>query len=263
MTATHWRTALVTGASSGIGEGFARRLAAGGTDLVVVARRTDRLEALATELHEAHGVDVEVLTADLADPWPRAAVEARLADAGRPIDLLVNNAGFGTSGPFVELDVDREDEEIRLNVIALVRLTHAALPGMIERGRGAVCNVSSVASFQPLPQNATYAATKAFVTSFSQALHEETRGTGVTVTALCPGFVQTEFQQHSDTATSRVPSFAWLDVDHVVDAGLAATARGRAVAVPGATYKALDALAQVTPRGLVRRIAGAVTDRAR
>ncbi|HEY3241638.1 MAG TPA: SDR family oxidoreductase, partial [Acidimicrobiia bacterium] len=189
-----WERALVTGASGGIGEVLARRLAARGCHLVLVARTEPALEKLASELSAAHGVDVEVLPADLITEEGVAAVEARLAqDGAPPVDLLVNNAGYGSAGPFAELDPARVAGEVRLNVLALVRLTRAAVPGMVARGRGSVLNVSSVASLQPLPNMATYAATKAFVTSFSESLHEELRGRGVTVTALLPGFTRTGF----------------------------------------------------------------------
>lgn len=252
------RTALVTGASSGIGREFARQLAARAVDLVVVARRAHRLEELAGELRKTHGVDVEVLPADLAEPVGLEEVEDRLADTARPVDLLVNNAGFGTYGAFHELDPEREDAEVRLNVGAVVRLTHAAVPGMLERGGGAVCNVSSMAGFQPLPYNATYAATKAFVTSFSQSLHEELRGRGVRVLALCPGYVRTEFHDVADVDHGKVPAAAWLQAPDVVTTALEALARGDALSVPGLGYKLLAASTHLAPRWVVRRVAGVV-----
>jgi uncharacterized protein len=169
-------TALVTGASAGIGTAFATQLAARGDGVVLVARDRDRLDALAGVLAGSHGVATEVLVADLTDPDQLASVEARLGDRDRPIDVLGNNAGFGTNGRFAELDRDTEAREIGLNVVALVRLTHAAVAPMIERGSGGVLNVSSLAGGQPTPGNATYGATKAFVTSFTQSLHEEVRG---------------------------------------------------------------------------------------
>lgn len=252
-----YRTALVTGASSGIGESFARQLAAGGCDLVIVARRADRLEALAAELKDRHGVAVEVLVADLTEPQQLRAVEERLADARQPIELLVNNAGFGSAGPFVKLPVDREDSQVRLNVLALVRLTHAALPVMTERRHGGVLNVSSLAGFFPSPGNATYSASKAFVTTFSESLHGEVRRRGVHVTALCPGFTRTEFQETSGMGDRGLPELAWLDRDAVVREGLRAVAAGRAVCVPGAQYKVAPVLARVVPHPLLR----AVTER--
>lgn len=253
------RTALVTGASSGIGREFARQLAARDKDLVVVARRRENLEEVGRDLRERHGIEVEVLPADLTDQADLSTVEERLADRLRPVDLLVSNAGFGTYGPFQELDPDREDAEIRLNVLAVTRLAHAAVPSMLERGRGAICNVSSVAGFQPVPYNATYAATKAFVTSFSQSLHEELRGSGVQVLALCPGFVRTEFHEVADIDRTMVPAAAWLQAPDVVSTALAALARGEALCVPGLAYKLLAASTHLAPRSLVRRVAGAVT----
>lgn len=247
-----YRTALVTGASSGIGACFARLLAARGSGLVLVARRTDRLATLADSLRGEHGVPVEVLGADLLDPAALATVEDRLTDRDEPVELLVNNAGFGTSGPFAELPVQREDDEIRLNVLALVRLTRAALPGMIERRHGGILNVSSVAGFQPLSYTATYGATKAFVTSFTQALAGELRGTGVHATALCPGFTRTEFHDANVWPVDRVPGPMWLAVEDVVAAGLQAVERGRPLSVPGAQYKALAAASRLAPRRLVR-----------
>ncbi len=191
ITAQAYRSALVTGASSGIGASCARLLAAAGTELVLVARRLDRLTEVAARLSAEHKVNVEVLAADLAEPRARAPVEARLADRARPVELLVNNAGFGTSGPFAGQPVRSAESQIQLNVVALTRLAHAALPGMLERGHGGILNVSSMAGFLLAPGSATYSATKAFVTSFSESLHAEVRKRGVHVTALCPGFTRT------------------------------------------------------------------------
>lgn len=253
-----YRSALVTGASSGIGEGFARELASRGTALVLVARRTDQLEALAAQLRARHRVEVEVHPADLTEPDQLRTVEERLSDPSRPVELLVNNAGFGTSGPFAELPVDREEQQIRLNVLALVRLTHAALPAMLDRGHGGVLNVSSMAGSLGAPYNATYCATKSYVTIFSEGLHAEVRRHGVHVTALCPGFVRTEFQARSETNTDGLPGFAWLRVEPVVRDGLAAVSAGRAVCVPGAQYKAAAPLTRVLPRALVRTVVARV-----
>jgi short-subunit dehydrogenase len=256
-----FRSALVTGASSGIGEAVVRRLAADGVTAVVVARREDRLRALADELE-----GVEVLPADLTDERSLARVRRRLSDGGRPIDLLVNDAGFGTSGLVADLDPARLRDEIRVNVLALTSLTTAALPGMIERQRGWVLNVSSVAGFQAVPGLAVYAATKAFVTSFTEALHEELRGTGVRATALCPGLTRTEFIDVSrgiatgsaglaDVAT-RHPDPAWLTADAVAAEGLRDVARGRALSIPGLQYKALVATTLFVPRSIKRRVTG-------
>ncbi len=253
-----WQRALVTGSSSGIGEALARRLAARGCHLVLVARTQTALEELAGGLAASHGVEAEVLPADLTTDDGVAAVEARLAEAGGPpVDLLVNNAGYGTAGQFAQLDPGRVAGEVRLNVLALVRLTRAAVPGMVAAGGGAVLNVSSVAGLAPIPNMATYAATKAFVTSFSEALHEELRGRGVTVTALLPGFTRTNFQARSGLGRSRIPDFAWMDVGQVADAALAATAAGRAICIPGLAWKAISALTRPIPRSIVRRVMGA------
>jgi short-subunit dehydrogenase len=249
-----WRRALVTGASAGIGEAFARRLAADGVDLVLVARRAERLEDLAVQLRGPL-CRVDVLAADLSDDADLERVAARVADTGAPVDLLVNNAGFGTFGNFWELPIAREHEEIATNVTALVRLTHAALGRMVDEGRGAVLNVSSVAGNQPGPGDAVYAATKAFVTSFTEAVAEELRGTGVTVTALCPGLTTSEFHAVAglDAARSRSPGFLWMTSDEVAAEGLEAAAKGKVVHVTGAANKVLSALTDIAPRGLVRR----------
>ena len=244
----------MTGASSGIGEAFARRLAADGADVVVVARRRNRLEELASELTATNGCRVDVLEADLTDPSQRAAVEARLSDPDRPIDLLVNSAGFGTQGPFAELPVETEEEEIQLNVLALVRLTRAALPGMIERGRGGVLNVSSIAGHQPLPLWATYSASKAFVTTFSRAVAAELRGTGVQVLTLMPGFTHTEFHDRSGFTRELIPSPAWMKPDAVVDKALHALGRGRDGTIPGIQNRALATASRLSPWALTRRV---------
>ncbi len=193
--------ALVTGASAGIGEEFARQVAARGHDLVLVARDRARLEALAKELADVHGANAVVFPADLTDPQQLAEVEAR----ARTVDMLVNNAGFGTFGTFHELDLEAEVREVQLNVVALIRLTHAAAGPMAARGNGSILNVSSLAGFQAAPMNATYSATKAFVTSFTEAVHEEMKGKGVSVSVLCPGFTRTEFQERAERARERCP----------------------------------------------------------
>ena len=252
-----FQRALVTGASSGIGECMARQLLNAGIPVVAVARRRDRLEQLS-----GHG-DVEVLAADLGRPEGVAAVVERIAREGEAVDLVVNNAGFGTSGWFHEQDPDRLASEIELNITALTRLSHAALATMIPRGRGYLLNVSSVASFQPGPKLAVYAATKAYVTSLTEALHEECRGTGVNVTALCPGLTKTEFQSVSNTEgyEAQFPALAWTDVELVARAGLSDVARGRALSVPGALYKAVVSTSQVTPGFLSRRVSGLLMTR--
>jgi short-subunit dehydrogenase len=248
-------SALVTGASSGIGEAMARVLGDARIPQVVVARRTDRLEELARAY-----TGIEVLAADLTTDDGLARVVARVTSVDEPIDLVVNNAGFGTSGAFHELDPARLDREIQLNVGALTALSHAALATMVPRGRGYLLNVSSVASFQPAPKLAVYAATKAYVTHLTESLHEEARGTGVMVTALCPGLTRTEFQSvsNSEAYASQYPARAWLTSEQVAAAGLADVAKGRAVSVPGALYKGLALASGVTPRGLARRLSGLV-----
>lgn len=253
MSTLPFRSALVTGASSGIGEAITRRLAAAAVPVVVVARRTDRLEALAAELS-----GIEVLGADLTSAEGLAAVVARIERGD--IDLVVNNAGFGTSGELHELDPDRLEREVTLNVQALTRLSHAALTTMIPARRGFLLNVSSVASFQPAPKLAVYAATKAYVTSLTESLHQEARPHGVHVTALCPGLTKTEFQSisSSDRYASSYPSWAWTTVEQVADCGLRDVARNKALSVPGLLYKGMVTAADIAPRGLLRRAASLV-----
>jgi uncharacterized protein len=249
--------ALVTGASSGIGEALARELAARRVDLVLVARSVERLTALAGELGSDHGVDVEVLPADLTDDEQLTAVEDRLRATDVPVDLLVNNAGVGQVGHFADLDVEGAQQQVALNVIAPLRLTHAALPGLRERG-GAVLNVSSIGANQPVPQMATYAATKAFLTSWSEALFEELRGSGVHVTVLAPGFTRSNFVEAAAAGTeaSRIPSFIWSDPTDVARAGLDGVARGRAVVTPGPLYALGAGVSSVTPSPVSRRVIG-------
>jgi short-subunit dehydrogenase len=249
------RRAWVTGASTGIGAAFARRLAKDRFDLALVARSRDRLSELADELAEAHGIACEVMAADLTVAADLERVAAALAGDGG-LDLLVNNAGFGTIGAFADLDPEREEEEIRLNVVALTRLTRAALPGMVRRGHGAIINVSSLAAFQPAPFNATYGATKAFVNSFTESLHEELRGSGVRVQALCPGFTRTEFQERAGIDTSGIPSFAWMTAATVVDSSLAGLERGEVLCVPGFGNRLLATTVGALPRAVVRRVSG-------
>ncbi len=248
--------ALVTGASAGIGLAFAERLARDGYELVLVARRRERLEALAKRLEGSHQTAVEVLVADLTDAGDLLTVEQRVA-AVPGLELLVNSAGFGTAGSFRALDPDTEEREILLNCLALVRLTRAALPPMVKRGSGGVINVSSMAGFLPSPYNATYGATKAFVNSFTEALAEELRGTGVGVQALCPGFTRTEFQEVADVDTSAIPGFAWMEPEPVVDASLAALKARDVVCVPGLRNRVASWTARSLPRSLVARVMGA------
>jgi short-subunit dehydrogenase len=253
--------ALVTGASWGIGAGFAEHLARAGYDLVLVARRREVLDELAGRLSTEHGASAEVIAADLATDAGVTAVADRIGRGD--IDLLVNNAGFGTSGEFAELPLARELEEVDLNMRAVVRLSHAALRPMLARGRGGIINVASTGAFQPVPYMATYAATKAFVLSFSEALHEETKGRGVTVTCVCPGPVRTAFQETAAIDSERLPGWGWTTVDAVVRSALSAWKHGRALAIPGALNRATAVSATYSPRFLTRKIAGAMFRNAR
>jgi len=254
--------ALVTGASSGIGEHLARQLAERGHDLVLVARDESRLDALAKELEAAFNVSAQVLPADLTDADQLHRIEDRCHDRAAPIDVVVNNAGFGSFGAFHELDLETEIREIQLNVVALVRLTHAAASEMVPRGSGGILNVSSLAGFQPGPMNATYGATKAFVTSFTEAVHEELKGTGVSVTVLCPGFTRTGFQAAASVPAGDVPGFMWQEAGAVAAAGLDALAKNHAVAIPGNLNKVLGTFSSITPHAITRRLGGAVIKRA-
>ena len=249
-----YRSALVTGASSGIGASFARVLAAGGCGLVLVARREDRLNELAASLRERHRADVEVLPADLASRSGLEAVAARLS-AGAPVELLVNNAARSSRGSFAELSPETIEAQIRLNVTALTRLARAAVTGMLERGYGGILNVSSMASLTASPGTAVYGATKAFVTSLTESLHAELVGTGVHVTALVPGFTATEFHAANDIEISYLPKIAWLDADTVARAGLNAVAQGRPLAVPGPQYKLAAGAVRLLPRATLRQLA--------
>jgi short-subunit dehydrogenase len=246
----------VTGATAGIGAAFARRLAAEGSGLVLVARDAARLASTAADLSRRYGVPVDPLPADLATDDGCAAVGDRLRDAATPVDLLVNNAGIGLRGTFWEVPLERQEELLRLNCLAVLRLTHAALSGMVARGCGDVINVSSMAGFSATSRGA-YGASKAWVTAFSEALANELAGTGVRVSAVCPGFTRTEFHQRAGLDMSRLPGLLWLDADDVVATALRDHRRGRAVSVPGAQYKTLAALTKIAPRGAVRRVGAA------
>lgn len=246
-------TALVTGASSGIGKAFAERLAADGYDVVLVARDRERLETLAERLRADRSVQAEVLVADLADPAQRQRVEQRLGD-GAPVDLLVNNAGYATPGEFADTPPEVLTANLEVNVGAVLALTRAALPGMQRRGRGAIVNVSSIAGFLP-GRGSVYGAGKAYVTTLSQSLALSAAEHGVRVMALCPGYTKTEFHQRIGQERSG-PGWLWMDADQVVDVALADLARGRVLSIPGAVYKGIYAATRIVPPSLVRRLAG-------
>jgi short-subunit dehydrogenase len=242
--------ALITGASAGIGATFARRLAREGYGLVLVARRQDRLEALAKELGGA-----ETIAADLMNDGDLGRVEQRLA-ADPPIDLLVNNAGFGSKGLFFRIPVDSQDEMHRLHVMATLRLTHAALPGMVKRGKGAVINVSSVSGFMQSPGGVSYCATKTWMNSFTEGLYLELKSAGspVQVQALCPGFTLSEFHDVMQMDRKTIPAWMWLRAEDVVEESLEGLKRDKPIVVTGWFYKMLVAAMGVMPRGLTRSL---------
>jgi short-subunit dehydrogenase len=254
------RLAVVTGASAGIGEAFARALAKDGWDLLLVARRRGRLERLAREICDRHRVRAEVMAADLTRLARLRALE-QVLERSRRLELLVNNAGLGDFRPFHQSDREREDAEIRVNVLAAVRLAHAALPGMVRRQRGALINVSSTAAFAPCARFATYGGTKAFMNSFSEALHEELRGTGVRVQALCPGLTHTEIFERAQVDTSNLPDFFWMEPQDVVSESLAALGKGEVICVPGLTNRALSTLSRALPHAASGRIASFFSNR--
>ena len=254
-------TVLITGASSGIGATFAAALAARGASLVLVARRRDRLDALAERLRQQHGVEVRVIALDLAKPGATAQLRAQLEHVR--IDSLINNAGFGMHGALVDADAARIDEQVQLNIAALTSLTRAFLPELVASGRGVLVNVASTAAFQPVPSMAVYGASKAYVLSFTEALAHETRGTGLHVIALCPGATATEFFDVVGTERARVGAAA--SVDDVVAAALAALDRRRvpAVVVPGAANRFGAGLARILPRGAATALTARLMSRGR
>ena len=249
------RTALVTGATSGIGHAFCRELAERGDNLVIVARHRARLENVSDELRARHSIKVEILAADLTKRVQLRRVAERVADRDRPIDLLVNNAGFAMSKSLLKGDL--ADEEAMLDVLcrAVLVLSHAGALSMRDRGRGHIINVSSVAGFLPM---GTYSAAKAWCTVFTEALAQELSGSGVSATALCPGFTRTEFHQRADLDMSRMPKAMWLEADGLVRACLDDVRAGKVISVPGVQYKVISGIAQVVPHSLLRAVSGRV-----
>ena len=252
--------AIVTGASAGIGADIARSLAQRGRNVLLVARREERLTALAEELASAHGVRAETVAADLQAKAGRKRLLTAVDELGLRVDVLVNNAGFGTAGRFQSLDPGREAELVRLNCEVVVELCGRFLPGMVQRGGGAVLNVASTAAFQPLPTQATYSASKAFVLAFTQAIAADLHGTGVTATALCPGPVKTEFAAVSglERDAAVLPEFVWVPSPDVAEAGVDGMERGKGVVIPGKLNRLTSIGGQYTPRsvllGLGRRV---------
>ena len=264
MSGAARRTALVTGASSGIGAVYARRLGAQGYDLILVARREERLKELAEELERSHGVEAEVLAADLSEEAGLRKVEERIARAGN-LEFLVNNAGFGTRGLFFRAGTEEQDRMHRLHVLATVRLSHAALPGMVARGKGNVVNVSSVAGFGQSPGNASYCATKAWMNSFTEGLYLDLAAarSPVKVQAICPGYTLTEFHQAMGIGRDHVPAAWWTSAEDVVDASLRGLARGKPVVVPGWRYKFYVCILKVLPGFVIRSLALRIREKGR
>lgn len=259
------RTALITGASSGIGESLAHCFAASGHRLVLVARNKDKLAAVAKTLKAAHGARVTVLSADLALPDAAQALVATLQRRRIAIDVLVNNAGVLEQGAFIAMPAQRHQQLIDLNVSGLTAMLAGFVPPMVERGFGRVLNVASIAAFQPVPTVATYAATKAYVLSLTESLAEELKGTGVTVTALCPGITATRMLSRAAQANAqlgKLPDFLVGDVEEVAAAGYAACMRGDVIKVPGAVNLAATLAARAAPKWLLRRVAGMVSRKA-
>lgn len=251
-------TALVTGATAGLGLAFVRRLAADGHDVVLVARDQQRLDAVADELRTAYGREVETISADLTDRTAVQRVADRLADASRPVDVLVNNAGFGLGRGFLSTDVADEERLLDIHCRAVLVLSHAAARTMRERRRGTIITVSSVAGFAAM---GTYSAVKAWATAFSEGLATQLAPYGVRVTAVCPGFVHTEFHGRGGIDMSALPEWGWLDADDVVAEALADAARGKVVSVPSRRFAVLAFGARHLPRSLVRAVSGGVQRR--
>jgi short-subunit dehydrogenase len=244
--------ALVTGASSGIGAAIARELASRGYSIALVARREERLRSLATDLASEHGVAAEAIACDLGDPDERDRLADELRGRGRSVEVLVNNAGFGHQADFATSPRERMVEMVRLNVEAVVDLTSRFMGPMVERGRGTVINIASTAAFQPLPGSAVYAASKSFVLSFSEAIRTELRGSGVTVTAVCPGPVKTEFTEVAGVGgvEERTPGAVWMSAEDIARHAVDGAAKDRRVVVPGALNRASALAGQHSPRAV-------------
>ncbi len=251
---TSRKTALITGASGGIGLELARICAANGHNLVLVARSAAKLQAIADELAAAHGITARARPADLTEPAAPQAIFDQLAADNKTIDMLINNAGFGDYGPFAESDRAKTMEMVQVNMAALTELTHLFLPGMVARKSGRVMNVASTAAFQPSPLMAVYYATKAYVLSFSDAIGEELRGSGVTVTTLCPGPTRTGFQAGAAMEQSRLLRMGLMDVGAVAQAGYTGMIAGKSIVIPGPTNWLGAQLPRFTPRSLTTRL---------
>ena len=244
-------TALVTGATAGIGAAYAELLAKAGFDLVLVARDLPRLNTVANNLKKSYKIKVETIKADLTKPIQLAKVEKRLANAAKPIEVLINNAGFGIKDSFLDSELKREQELLDVLVTAPMRLTHAVLPHMVKRNSGVIVNVSSIASWIA---GGTYSSAKSYLTVFSEYLNNELKGTKVKVSALCPGFTRTEFHQRGRMKMTGLPNFMWLSAEKVVAHSWKAAKSGKAISVPGWQYLVLSSISRFGPRPLVRRI---------
>jgi len=253
-------TALITGATAGIGNAYAELLAKQGFDLVLVARDLPRLNQVAKRLSKTYKIKVETLKADLTKPAQLARVEKRVSNISKPIEVLVNNAGFGIKQSFIDTQIEKEQELLDVLVTAPLRLTHAVLPGMIKRNNGTIVNVSSVASWIA---GGTYSAAKSYLTVFTEYLHTELKGTNVNISALCPGFTRTEFHQRGKMRMNGLPNFMWLTVDQVVAQSWKYAKAGKVICIPGWQYLILSTVARIAPRPLVRKLGMGVRRRQR
>ncbi|MEN9605858.1 MAG: hypothetical protein RJB29_732 [Actinomycetota bacterium] len=244
-------TALITGATAGIGAAYAKLLAKEGFDLVLVARDLPRLKGVAKELSKLYKIKAETIKADLTKPAQLAKVEKRLANNSKPIEVLINNAGFGLKDSFLVSNLAKEQELLDVLVTAPMRLSHAVLPGMIKRNSGSIVNVSSVASFIA---GGTYSAAKSYLTVFSEYLHTELRDTNIKVSALCPGFTRTEFHARGKMKMSGLPNYMWTTVDQVVAKSWRYVKAGKVICIPGWQYMLLSSIARIAPRPLVRKL---------